>query len=195
MADDYEVEVGQLQAIVRRDQDAFGRWVTQHEIPLRLALRRFAELVDVEVIVQETAIVVWERAATIRPDGRRGFLWRWAVTVALNKARNEARRTARLAHDVTSTELENELADPDSARTQPDQMFIARLNRCRSQLPETLGRALDVRIEDNGQRSDRELATSIGVSFDAFRQSLARGRKALKQCLSSFGIDLTEYAR
>ena len=192
--DDYDIEVRQFVAIARRDQDVFGHWLKQHEIPLRLALRRFADLVDVEVVVQETAIVVWERAATIVPDGRRGFLWRWAVTVALNKARNEARRSARIGPNVTS-QIEEKLLDPTSVRPRPDQMFIARLNRCRAQLPDTLGRALAVRIEDNGQRSDRELAASIGVSFDAFRQSLARGRKALRQCLSTFGIDLTEYAR
>ena len=52
-----------------------------------------------------------------------------------------------------------------------------------------------MRLADRGERSDRELARSIGITFDAFRQNLARGRRALKQCLSKFGIDVTEYVR
>ena len=191
---DYDDEVRELRAIAGRDQDAFGRWLARHDIPMRLALRRLADLVDVEAIVQETAIVVWQRAPTLVPDGRRGFLWRWAVTVALNRARNEARRNARRDSVDVGPDLD-QVIDPQTLRPQPDQLFAARVNECRKQLPEKLARALAARIEDSGQRSDRQLAAALGVTFDAFRQSLARGRKALRQCLSTFGIDLTEYAR
>ena len=37
---------------------------------------------------------VWEDAARITPDGRTGFLLRWAITVARNEARNQ-RQTHR----------------------------------------------------------------------------------------------------
>jgi DNA-directed RNA polymerase specialized sigma24 family protein len=191
---DYDDEVSELGAIAGRDQEAFGRWLARHDIPMRLALRRLAHLVDVEAIVQETAIVVWQRAPTLVPDGRRGFLWRWAVTVALNRARNEARRNARRGSVGAMPDLD-QVTDPHTAGPQPDPLFIARISHCRAQLPEKLARALAARIEDSGQRSDRQLAAALGVTFDAFRQSLARGRKALRQCLSTFGIDLTEYAR
>jgi hypothetical protein len=31
------------------------------------------------------------------------------------------------------------------------------------------------------------------MTFDAFRQNLARGRRALEQCLRKFGINAREY--
>ena len=52
-------------------------------------------MVDVEAIVQDAALQIWKEPFRIVPDGRSGFLRRYATTVALNAARNAATRAGR----------------------------------------------------------------------------------------------------
>ena len=182
MADDYEVEVAELEAIKGGDQEAFSRWLARSEIRLRRSLQSFAQSVDVEVVVQEAAFRVWERASAITPDGRPAFLMRWAVTVALNAARNDAKRSRR----EVPPDADPEVPGP------PDPILRVRIRKCVEQLPSSPQRVLDARRADDGHRSDRELAVSLGMTFNAFRQNLRRARHALKQCLRGFGIDVTD---
>ena len=189
MASDYDLDVAEWEAIVRRDEDVFKRWLERCQIHLRLSLRSFAAVVDVEVVVQETAIRVWERASTIVPDGRPAFLARWAVTVARNKARNEIKRAE---HEVP---LEEPPDRPDTqiVRAGIDPFLRARLHACRERLPAALRRVIDVILADGGERSARECATASRMSYDAFRQNLARGRRALEACLREYGIEVRKY--
>ena len=194
MPTDYELEVDELRAIAARDVAAFTRWFARCEIPLKGSLRSFAELVDVESVAQDAAFKVWQDAARIRPDGRSGFLLRWTKTVALNAARNRIRRSGqRLDHRMPLPEDDG----PKSGRAPSprDPFFLERVKRCFDQLNPHQLRAFRARLDDGGVRADRELAASIGMGFDAFRQNLTRGRKALVECLASFNIAVTEYLR
>jgi DNA-directed RNA polymerase specialized sigma24 family protein len=188
MADDYNVEVAELQAITRRDHAVFSRWFARCEIRLRQSVQAFTHVVDVEAVVQDTAIRVWERGSTITPDGRPGFLLRWARTVALNNARNHAKRAWRQVsldqHDQPQGASVLRGGDP---------MLRARIRRCVEQLGKNPRRVLDARLHDGGQHPDRDLAISMGMTFDAFRQNLARGRRALERCLRECGIDVRKY--
>jgi DNA-directed RNA polymerase specialized sigma24 family protein len=191
VAIDYDLEVAEWQAIVRRDEDAFKRWLERTHIHLRLSLRSFATAVDVEVVVQETAIRVWERASTIVPDGSPAFLTRWAATVARNNARNAVKRAQRevplhQAADRPETQIGRAGVDP---------FLRTRLHGCRERLPDALRRVIDMILADGGQRSARECATAGRMSYDAFRQNLARGRRALENCLREHGIEIREYLR
>ena len=56
MAEEYEIEAAELDAIARRDPDPFTRWFARCEIPLKRSIRNFAEVVDVEAVVQDMAI-------------------------------------------------------------------------------------------------------------------------------------------
>jgi DNA-directed RNA polymerase specialized sigma24 family protein len=190
---EYEVEVDELRAIAARDAVAFTRWFARCEIPLRQSLRSFAELVDVESVAQDAAFKAWQDAARLTPDGRPGFLLRWTKTVAANDARNKLRRSGhRLDHRMPLPDED----DFGSSRPSPrDTFFLERVRRCLDRLNPHQQRAFRARLDDGGVRPDRELATSIGMGFDAFRQNLTRGRKALVECLGSFGIAVTEYLR
>ena len=190
MAYDYEIETAELEAIARRDQDAFSRWFARCEIPLKRSLRNFAEVVDVEAVIQDTAIKVWEGASKIEPDGRPECLLRWALTVARNAARNAA---TRAGHQVPLEVHPEDAGAPVVVAGDP--ILRVRIRRCLEQLRTNPRRVLAARLADSGQRRDRDLATSMGMSFDAFRQNLARGRHALEQCLRGFGIDVRQYVR
>jgi DNA-directed RNA polymerase specialized sigma24 family protein len=186
VADEYLTERDELGAIADRDEGAFSGWLARSEIRLRLSLRSFAGIVDVESIVQETAILVWERAPALVPDGRPAFLLRWAVTVARNKARNQVVRAGRQAP------LAGDLADPAATRL-ADPMLRDRITRCLSQLSAGFRRAIEARLGDRGQQPDRQLAAAMGMRFDAFRQNLSRARRALTRCLRESGIEVGEY--
>jgi RNA polymerase sigma factor (sigma-70 family) len=191
MAGDYDLEVAEWQAIVRRDEDAFKRWLERAHIPLRLSLKSFAAVVDVEVVVQETAIRVWDHASTIKPDGRPAFALRWAVITARNNALNAVKRAHR-------DERFRDQLDRSDAQIEPaalDPFLRSRIHRCRERLPAALRRVIDVLLSDGGQRSPRECATANHMSYDAFRQNLSRGRRALEDCLREHGIRIKEYLR
>jgi DNA-directed RNA polymerase specialized sigma24 family protein len=188
---DNDLEVAEWQAIVRRDEDAFKRWLERIEITLRRSLRSFATVVDVEVVVQETAIRVWDLASTIVPDGRPAFLARWAATVARRKALNEVKRAQR---EVPLDESSDRF-DTQSVQAGADPFLRARIHSCHERLPTALRRVIDMILADGGQRPGRECAAESRISHDAFRQNLARGRRALVNCLKEHGIDIREYLR
>lgn len=191
MADDHDSEVAEWQAIGRRDEAAFARWLARCEVRLRRSLRPFAQVVDVEAVLQETAIQIWEYdAVKIAPTGSPEFLLRWAYVVARNKALNVARRAGRLV----PLEMHQEAA-PSAMQAHSDPLLRTRIRGCLEQLLPHFRRVLDARLKDDGQRPDRELAGSLGMSFDAFRQNLARGRRALEGCLKTHGIDVRTYLR
>ena len=189
VAEEYDAEVAELHAIATRDLEVFSGWFARCEIPLKTSLRSFQSFVDVEAVVQDTAIKVWLEASRIRPDGRSGFLLRWARTVALNAARNAARRHGRQASMPDREEIAGDV------RPMSDVFLRTRVQRCLERLAVPQQLAFRARLDDRGSRTDRELAASIGMSFDAFRQSMTRGRKALVACLRSFRIDVMEYVQ
>ena len=189
MPDDHLSELAEWRAICQRDEAAFARWLARCELRLRRSLRPFAHLVDVESVLQETALQIWEHdAQRITASGTPEFLLRWAYVVARNKALNLARRAGRLDlfdpdHDLS----------PGTESAHSDPLLRDRIRRCLAQLLPNLRRVLDARLKDDGQHRDRELAAQLGVSFDAFRQNLARGRRALEGCLKTQGIDIRAY--
>ena len=81
-----------LPAIAQGDADAFGRWLAGAEALLRASLRRFAAQVDVEAVLQEALLRVWQVAPKVTLDGRPDALLRLAFRVARNLAVDEARR-------------------------------------------------------------------------------------------------------
>ena len=184
MPDDAAIEVAEWRAIVERDEEAFNRWFARCEDRLRRSLQSFAASVDVEAVVQETGFQIWQHdAARIRPDGTPNFLLRWACIVARRQAINIAKRHRRsipLEPDAEGIAL--------TAETRADPFLRTRIRQCVEKLPEQSRRTIAARIRDDGRHSDRELATAIGFRFDTFRQNLARGRRALVDCLLTLGI-------
>src|SRR5262245_45932383 len=85
-----------LPAIVDGQTAAFGRWMSLAEPPLRDSLRPYAARVDVEAVLQETLLRVWQAAPRHVPDGRPNSLFRLAIRIARNLAVDEVRR-ARVA--------------------------------------------------------------------------------------------------
>src|SRR5262245_12978862 len=182
----------ELPAIRGGDAGAFGRWMAAAEPELRRALRPLASSVDVEAILQEGLLRVWQVAPRLQPDGRGNSLLRLAVTVTHNVAITELRR---LRPELSGDEViaRAQLAhDAGRAPPLPDPHLRAAIALCREKLPSKPAEALDARIHNGGGEPDETLAERLGMRLNTFLQNVTRARRFLLDCLKRRGVPLEE---
>lgn len=178
-----------LVAIVVGDTRAFGRWMTAVERPVRDTLRSFAAVVDVEAVLQEALLRVWQVAPRFEPDGRPNGLLRLAVRIARNLAISEVRRTK--AMPVEADELDAAIAETERSGIVPaDPMLRQALVFCRDGLPAKPRAALDARLASAGGADDDELASTLGMTRNTFLQNFTRARQLLAKCLELRGVEI-----
>ena len=178
-----------LPGIAAADADAFAAWMTGAEEPLRRGLRGFARQVDVEAVLQETLLRVWQVAPRFTPDGRPNGLLRMAHRIARNLAISEARR-ARVT-PVAPAVLEAGVdAAARVAPQPPDPMLRQVIALCREKLRGRPAEALTARLESGGGVPDFTLAKRLGMTKNTFLQNVTRARRALGACLRKHGVDL-----
>jgi len=177
-------DAAELAQIARGDQLAFTRWLARSELRLRASLRSFATTVDVEAILQETLLRVWQVAPKVTDrDGDGDPLFRLALRVARNLAIDEVRRTGRAV-------LPEPQGLPEDARHLPDPWLRALVERCLAELPRQPRRAIQQRIASAGGAADASLAEEIGMRLNTFLQNVGRARSLLAKCLSRSGVHL-----
>ena len=173
-----------LAAIAAGDAQAFADWLAGAEPRIRGSLRGFAARVDVEAVLQETLLRVWQVAPRFTPDGRPDALVRFGVRIGRNLALSEMRKRTpdldQLAQDVPVPAIE------------PDPLLREALRKCREALKGPPAVALSMRLDDGGARPDRDLAEAAGMSVNTFLQNVRRARLALEKCLEKAGIRLAE---
>jgi RNA polymerase sigma-70 factor (ECF subfamily) len=174
-----------LDEILLRDKAAFARWMALAEEPLRVSLRSFATVVDVEAVLQESMLRVWTVAPRFEPDGKPNGLLRLAVRIARNLAVSELRRTK--ARPVAPEDLEDE-ADVDAPRP-PDPLLRRAILECEQKLPDKPRKALAARLASSGGDDDLGLAQSLGMTLNTFLQNFTRARRFLAECLKRQGVD------
>lgn len=182
-----------LPGIAAGDPDAFGRWVSGAERPLRLALRSLAAQVDVEAIVQETLLRVWQVAPRVQPGvqsgGRANSLLRLGHRIARNLALDELRRARCEPSDLAR--IEGALAAAEQLTpVVPDPLLRRVIALCREELPPQPARALAERIATSGSEPDDLLATRAGMTRNTFLQNVTRARRLLAECLERHHVDL-----
>jgi RNA polymerase sigma-70 factor (ECF subfamily) len=184
------------------DPDAFARWVAGAESPLRDSLRPFAARVDVESVLQEALLRVWQVAPRFQADGRPNGLLRLALRIARNLALSEARRLGRAGRGGSLGSAGRggeaplfgelpDLADP-RAGEEPDPLLRRHLADCREKLPGKPASALAARLESGGE-PDSELAVRLGMKLNTFLQNFTRARKLLAECLERRGVRLEAF--
>lgn len=179
-----------LDGIVERDEETFAYWMAGAEPAIRRSLRSFATSVDVEAVVQETLLGIWQIASRHRPDGRPDSLLRLAIRIARNMALDEARRAGRKASLDDARSAPDTMAEYQTST--PDPLLKEILLRCLERLRGKPRDALVARLNAVGE-SDRELATPLGMAVNTFRQNVSRARKAIQQCLGDHGVMLEEH--
>jgi RNA polymerase sigma factor (sigma-70 family) len=177
----------ELAAIAARDADAFGRFLAGAEMELRKSLRGFASSVDVEAVVQETFLRVWQVAPRVVPDGRPNALLRFTVRVARNVAVDDLRKRREIA---VADDLER-IGAADEATPEPsDPLLKEVIARCVEALPTKPAEALRKRIESAGGDSDLTLAELLGMRLNTFLQNVTRAKKLVAECLEKKGVAL-----
>ncbi len=176
-----------LSNIAAGDPDAFARWVAGAEHRVRASLTSVASAVDVEAVVQETLLRIWQVAPRVEPDGKSNCLLRLAVRIGRNLAISDLRRR-RVRPDVVAR-LESRALDDRVEPSTPDPLLRRAIVDCREKLPAKPASALDARLAGPGT-PDATLATRIDMKLNTFLQNVTRARKLLAQCLKKRGIDL-----
>ena len=178
---DYDVY---LPGIVAGEPAAFAAWLRGAEPRVRSSLRSFATALDVEAVLQEALLRVWQVAPKFEPDGRVNALLRFAIRVARNHALGEVRR--RRVRPALLAALE---AEPEAAVfvPPPDPLLRKVILLCREKLPKKPAAALAARLV-GGVRSDDELAQGLGMKLNTFLQNFGRARKLLARCLEANGV-------
>jgi RNA polymerase sigma-70 factor (ECF subfamily) len=179
-------------SIAAGDARAFGSWLAGSERRVRLSLARFATSVDVEAVVQETLLRVWQLAPRHEPDGRPDSLLRLAIRIARNLAVDELRRKRPEALDDQEL-LRLSAGDPEPA-PEPDPLLRRAIRRCLAALKGRPREVMDSRLRAGGE-SDTELASALGLTVNAFLQNVVRARRALTDCLASRDIRVEELLR
>ena len=175
-----------LAGIIAGDTRAFGAWLTAAEPRVRDSLRSFARVIDVEAVLQETLLRVWQIAPRFVPDGRSNSLLRLAIRTGRNLAVSEVRRTR--ATPVDGDDLELALAAAVAAVSPPDPMLRRAIGACRDKLPDRPRQALEARLSSGGGQADEELAARLGMRINTFLQNVTRARQLLADCLARRGV-------
>ncbi len=179
-----------LPRIASGDPTAFARWLAGAERPVRLSLRGLARWVDVEAVLQETLLRVWQVAPRLEPDGRPNGLLRFAIRAAHNLAISEIRR--RKTPGVDPAVLERAIEEASVAASPPphDPLLRAATMDCLEALPPKARTVIMVRISSGGAADDADLARGLSMRTNTFLQSFTRARNALRTCLENKGIDV-----
>lgn len=177
-----------LAAIAGGNTRAFGAWLAGAEPRVRDSLRSFARVIDVEAVLQETLLRVWQVAPRFVPDGRANGLVRLAVRIGRNLAVSEVRRTRATPTD--GDDLDTALAAAE-APAAPDPMLRRAIAECRDKLPARPRQALDARLAGAGGQSDDQLAGGLGMRLNTFLQNVTRARQLLADCLARRGVTVT----
>ncbi len=186
MSEDLDVH---LRAIQGGDASAFGLWLAAAEPSLRRGLRGFARQVDVEAILQEALLRVWQVAPRFVPDGQPNGLVRLAQRIGSNLAVSETRRTRGVATDPALL-AEGVDRSQQFEPSLPDPLLRAQIEKCREKLPPRPKEALAARLDGEGGEPDATLAERLGMEKNTFLQNITRARKLLLECLERAGVKL-----
>jgi RNA polymerase sigma-70 factor (ECF subfamily) len=174
-----------LPLIAAGDPDAFAQWVAGAEPRVRASLLRFAAHVDVEAIVQECLLRMWQVAPRVRVDGANSLL-RLSIRSARNLAISDLRRRGARPEVLSAMESTHE---PPQPPVRPDPMLRRVIAACRDKLPNKPALVLGLRLA-RAADPDRDLAAAAGMKLNTFLQNFGRARKLLAQCLRKHGVDV-----
>jgi RNA polymerase sigma-70 factor (ECF subfamily) len=179
-----------LVAIVDGETRAFGSWMSGAEPRVRDSLRSFAQVIDVEAVLQETLLRTWQVAPRLVADGRPNGLLRMAIRIGRNLAITEVRRTT--ATPTEGDDLEAALAAGEPPASAPDPMLRRAIVECRDKLPDRPRQALDARLASAGGQDDDDLATALRMKLNTFLQNVTRARQLIADCLHKRGIAIDQ---
>lgn len=166
-------DVWAVSRTLQGEREAYEEIVRRYQGPIfRLMLRFARDEHAASEMAQDAFVRAFERLASYDPNRR---FFTWLYTLALNLARDRARRTVRNTDSVRDVE---QIAT--DRRSDPAASFeAARLLETLRRLPSKYGEALALRyIED---MSPDDVAETLGLSLSAAKMRVHRALRMLRE--------------
>lgn len=178
---DAEADAADMAALRRGDEQALNRLMNRWQVPLRAFLYRQIHDESAALdLAQETFVRVYRHADRFRSGARFST---WLFAIAVNLARDHARRTRR--RPTTSLDEAPELADSQTPKAVAETDERAQAVRdAIANLPEDLREA--VVLFEYEDRSHAEIGKIVGATPKAVETRLYRARQTLKKSLARY---------
>ena len=176
-----------LPRIVEGDAHAYGVFLASAEPVVRMSLRSFATKVDVEAVLQESFLRLWQVAPKVVVDDKGNCLLRLGMRIARNLALDEMKRRRE---EALPDSVSGDGAEHGYEPAPLDPFLNERIRTCFEKLPGQPKAALAARIENAPGEHDGALAQRLGMRLNTFFQNVARARKLMLECLSRVGVVL-----
>jgi RNA polymerase sigma-70 factor, ECF subfamily len=177
-------EVRGLVSLARKgDEVAFSELVVRFSAAVRaLCALRAADPGRADDLAQQVFLTAWKRLQELDNDVP---FWPWLESITRNHLLNEWRRVQRergLKQRYTQAWLARMEAE-EYGEQESDQieLQVECLRECMQQLPEKMKELVRMRYEENC--SSEQIASRMGRSSDAVRQTLVRLRDKLRDCV------------
>lgn len=155
---------------------AFELLVQRHQsLVCAVAYNACGNLALSEDVAQETFWTAWRERTSLKQADR---LRSWLCGIARNLGRNAGRKAARRAAELESVAaLESDAPGPDEEAVSREEESL--VWQALEGIPETYREALILFYRED--QSAAEVAAALGISDEAVRQRLARGRAMLRE--------------
>jgi RNA polymerase sigma-70 factor, ECF subfamily len=177
-------EVRSLVSLARKgDETAFNELVVRFSAAVRaLCALRAADPGRADDLAQQVFLTAWKRLQELDNDVP---FWPWLESITRNHLLNEWRRVQRergLKQRYTQAWLAR-MESEEYGEQESDQieLQVECLRECMQQLPEKMKDLVRMRYEENC--SSEQIASRMGRSSDAVRQTLVRLRDKLRDCV------------
>ncbi len=166
-----------LARVARQDRGAFTLLMRRHGRHVRgLALSFSGQAADADDITQDVFIMVWRKPHAWNPGGAAFSTWLYRVVV--NRCIDQARRR-RLRSWLPFGEVPDPIDDaPDAVSALAGREHLVEVRHMIRGLPEKQRLALLLAVQ--GERSNAEIGSILGVSEGAAEQLLVRARRTLR---------------
>ncbi len=168
-------------------KNAFGELVQRYQnLVTSIAFSRTGDLQRSEDIAQQAFLVAWEKRAELREPSRFGG---WLRAITRNVTLNSNRKIKRLDRSAQTLEPRNEPASielPEDRLANKEQQAL--LWASLKNIPEDYREPLILFYRED--QSVQQVADQMGLSVDAVKQRLVRGRGMLKSEVEQFVEDL-----
>lgn len=167
-----------VQASLAGNRDAFGQIVARYQsLICALAYSATGNLNRSEDLAQDTFVAAWQQLSALRePSKLRAWLCGIARHLISNAQRRAGREPAHLAEpfDPAHEAVATEASPPEQAVTREEEAILW---RALGKIPETYREPLVLYYRDH--QSVEAVARELGLSEDAVKQRLSRGRALL----------------
>jgi RNA polymerase sigma-70 factor, ECF subfamily len=182
--DPFQADLSEIRAIAAGDSSAFQRLIDR-EAPrlVRFAYGMLGNLADAEDVVQDTLIRLLENATSWTPEARIGT---WLHRVCYNRAIDVLRRRRANVDESALDHIADEADNADAEIVRSETILSVRdaIERLSARQRTAV---LLFHFQDFSQR---DAASVMGVSEDAFESMLARARRQLKRLIGDGGADV-----